>query len=223
METNIIVAQYIDNVFLVTCGNSVTLAKMFLRFQEYYESTKFKGKVFTFEKFKKWYSRGRKFTYYSDWGGFNIPGYVVDFFRTGAFNPLTPLELKLLNLIPIIPKDQKYYVIGSPSRSIDTKTHELAHSLYYLKPSYNLLVRRCLKRYTKENRVAIKKVKEYLINIKYDKSVILDELHAWLITERETLKSEKLWIKDFDKYRKELSLILKTSKALLQERLSLGE
>lgn len=217
MKTKIKVEQPIKNVFLVTCNNSVTLAKMFLRFQEYYESTKFRGKVFTFKTFKKWYSKGGKFTYYSDWGGFNIPGYVVDFFRTGAFSPLTPLEKKLLDMIPMFPKGERYYVIGSPPDSIDTKTHELAHAMFYLHPSYNLLIRRCLRRYTKENWVQIRKVKEYLLNIRYDKSVLIDELHAWIMTERETLKGKKLWNEDFDQYYRELNLIFKACKGLLQE------
>lgn len=210
------VSEPLERVFLITHTNSVTLAKMFLRFQEYYESPKFKGTIFTFKTFRKWYSKRGKFTYYSDWGGFNVPGYVIDFFRTGAFNPLTPLEQKLLDAIPVI-SDGQYYVIGAPPNSIDTKTHEIAHALYYLKPSYHKLVNKSLKLYNTRSRQAIKKVKDHLISIRYDKSVLKDELHAWLMTEKVELIEQRLWIPEFDQYHRELNLMLQTAKGVLQD------
>jgi len=55
-----------------------------LRFEEYYESPRFKGRIFTFDEYRKWYvknsPKGKKtgrFTYYSDWSGFNIPSYAL--------------------------------------------------------------------------------------------------------------------------------------------------
>ena len=54
-----------NNIYLLMFENQFELCSTMLRFQEYYESPKFKNKIFTLEEYKKWYSKGnKKFTYY---------------------------------------------------------------------------------------------------------------------------------------------------------------
>ena len=97
------VKEIIKNIFHISFSTQHELASTFLRFQEYYESPKFRGKIFSFYEYKKWYTanspKGKKtgkFTYYKDWGGFNIPSYVLKPFYQGKFNPLSNKEKKFL-------------------------------------------------------------------------------------------------------------------------------
>jgi hypothetical protein len=89
----------VDRIHLLTFDNQIDLTSTFLRFQEHYESPFFKGKYFTLDEFKEWYiktspngKKSGKFTYYTDWGGFNIPSYILKPFYNGAFNPLSENE-----------------------------------------------------------------------------------------------------------------------------------
>ena len=57
-----------------------TLALAFVRMQEFYESPRFCGRVFTLEEFSTWYSQAcghGEFTYPEDWSGFNVPSTAV--------------------------------------------------------------------------------------------------------------------------------------------------
>ena len=61
-------------VFLLRYQSQYELATTFLRFQEHYESRRFRNRVFSLEDFMDWYaSRFGGFTYYQDWAGFNLP------------------------------------------------------------------------------------------------------------------------------------------------------
>ena len=55
-------------IFLVEFDNQYDLAMTFLRYQEFYESPKFKGKRFTIIDFMEWYSKeyDGAFTYTKD-------------------------------------------------------------------------------------------------------------------------------------------------------------
>lgn len=113
------------------------LTSTFLRFQEHYESPKFRGKVFTLEEYMDWYAKNHgkdgHFTYLQDWRGFNIPSSVLQLFYEGKFDPLTRKEQALLDLFRGI--EGKFYVIGTYGRSKasrKTLRHEIAHALYYI-------------------------------------------------------------------------------------------
>src|ERR1700677_4556048 len=75
------------------------LTMTMLRFQEHFESPKFKNKFFSLEEFKAWYStttKSKKFTYYSDFNGFNFPSKTLKAFYAGKFDPLTVDEKQIL-------------------------------------------------------------------------------------------------------------------------------
>ncbi|HVY01919.1 MAG TPA: hypothetical protein VHA12_04110, partial [Candidatus Nanoarchaeia archaeon] len=93
------------NIFHIQFSTRLLLTSTFLRFQEHYESPKFRGKIFSLEEYKKWYisnsPKGKetgKFTYYEDWSGFNIPGHVLEPFFQGKFDPLSLEEQHFIKL-----------------------------------------------------------------------------------------------------------------------------
>jgi len=93
------------NIHLLTFENQFDITSTLLRFQEHYESPKFKGQFFTLEEFKEWYIKNSpkgietgEFTYYSDWNGFNIPSYVLRPFYENKFKNLSEAEKNILNI-----------------------------------------------------------------------------------------------------------------------------
>lgn len=135
--------EILKNVFHIQFPNQQELASAFLRFAEYYQNPFFKGKIFTLDEFREWYIKNSvngkktgKFTYYSDWDGFNIPSSVLETFYEGKFNPLSDREKKLLEVFKNKRKNN-FYIIGT-FRNISkaTKKHEIAHGLFNTNSEY---------------------------------------------------------------------------------------
>jgi uncharacterized protein with PQ loop repeat len=191
------VRQIKPYLYHVNFRNMYEMASMFLRFQEYYESPEFKGKVFTLKEFKKWYSKnfGRdgKFTYYEDWSGFNIPSEVLKPFYEGKFDPLSKKEKALLEEFKDVKGD--FYIIGTfdSYKYIDeTLRHEIAHAMFRYNPEYKKEIIAALGDEKYEDIVDVLKNKWG-----YNNSVIQDETHAFLLTNRELMTEAGL---NIDKY-----------------------
>lgn len=177
------------NIILLEFTNQKHMAESFLRFQEFYESPKFRAKVFTHEEFINWYSvayGNGEFTYCTDWNGFNFPSWIIKAFEHGLFNPLTDKEKAILKAVKDIP--EPFYVIGALKEDKLTLTHEVAHGLFYSRPSYKAIVLDVLNNYN------MKPLKKYLKSIGYCNEVLDDECQAFLISGMETseFKSKNL-------------------------------
>ena len=164
------------------------LASTFLRFQESYESPRFRGKVFTRAEFLSWYgksSKGSKSDYF-DWDGFNVPSRVFAPFYEGRYDPLDENEKALLALFAGVKGD--FYVIATSGKGSDPGTlrHELAHGRYATVPSYRSAAQALLKE------VPLSPVFAMLKRLGYDRSVWEDEAHAWLGDDDADLKAEGL-------------------------------
>ena len=206
------VREITKNIFHLKFSTQSELASTFLRFQEYYESPKFKGGVFTLEEYKKWYiansTQGKKtgkFTYYQDWTGFNIPSKVLKPFYQGQFDPLSDKEKGLLELFKD-KKDEKFYIIGTFGKSSALK-HEIAHGLFYTNESYKNEVLKILEEISK-------KTKEKINNMLrdtggYHQSVLTDELHAFVLCKNKKLKEKKIYTKALDDVSERLNKIFK--------------
>jgi hypothetical protein len=160
------------------------LAQTFLRFQEHYESPKFKGKIFSLSEFKEWYRKQHNglFTYYSDWDGFNIPSTVLLPFWYGKFNKLSTKEQLLINSLPN-PLYNRFYIIGTSEESRDaTLDHELVHSCYYIDTVYKHCVEDIIKSDIYKKR--LKYIKKYLKDLGYHKDVWYDEINAYLVADK---------------------------------------
>lgn len=161
------------------------LTKTMLRFQEHFESPKFRNQIFSLDQFKAWYitvpENKNKFNYYSKWSGFNFPSKILKPFYEGKFDPLTPEEKTILDLL----RDEtgKFYVIATFNNE-DLK-HETAHARFYIDPKYRKEVKKVIK--TIDAKPIFKTLKE----MGYDKSVWIDEVHAYL------LEDEAYFVKEF--------------------------
>ncbi len=181
-----------DRIHLLTFENQMDITSTFLRFQEYYESPKFREKFFTLEEFKAWYIKNSpkgivsgEFTYYFDWNGFNIPSYVLKPFYEGKFNPLTEQEKSFLDIF----KNEigTFYIIGIHKKA-KTKNqlleHEIAHGLFYTNNSYKIEVKKVLSQFD------VEVIKEELRQkAGYCEEVLEDEVHAYSIDEESNLKT----------------------------------
>lgn len=165
-----------EKIYLLVFDTQENLAKTFLRFQEHYECPKFKDKVFTLDEFKEWYVEQKgSFSYYSDWNGFNIPSRVLDLFRQGKFDLLTKEENKFLEAFDTA-KDP-YYIIGIHKEGEHgTLTHEIAHALFTVDPTYKTQVLSTIAEYDIKDIEAELREKSG-----YHEDVIKDEVHAYAI------------------------------------------
>jgi hypothetical protein len=122
-------------VILLSFRRRQTMALTLLRFQEHYESPRFKGTVFTLAQYKQWYTSVRgSFSYADDWAGFNFPDPILEPFKAGRFNPLTPAEREVLKALA--GQKGRFYVIATAQGNARALEHELAHAFYYLLPAY---------------------------------------------------------------------------------------
>jgi len=134
------VSEPFHGVIHVTFPTQESLARAFLRMQEYYECAfgNFRDRLFTREEFEAAYAKERgteECTYYTDWGGFNVPGNSVNKFLS-MFEPDSD-EKELVEIIENATTcGSRYYVIGTHENAGTTLNHELSHAFWYLHPAY---------------------------------------------------------------------------------------
>ncbi len=161
------------NSVWICADSQEELGNTFIRFQEYYEGPKFKGQIFTTGQIRAWYSStyGAN-TYQHDWSGYNFPSMVLKPFRDGLFDPLTNEEKNLIDLFRY--RHDSFYIIGAQTDGV--LRHELSHALYGYSVKYKISIDQLIKKYQKELKDTIK----YILDKGYDKSVINDELQAYI-------------------------------------------
>lgn len=165
--------QIANGIYLLRFKSQYELASTFLRFQEHYESSYFRRRVFSLEDYMDWYAaRFGAFTYLQDWSGFNVPSTAFDAFYDGRFNPLLRKEERLLRLFAHV--ERPFYVIGI-YRDDDLR-HELAHAMFFMRPAYRREIRAAMRQY---NTTALKR---HLASLSYHAHVLEDEVHAYLIS-----------------------------------------
>lgn len=184
-----ILKEIAPNIFNINFETQEKLASTFLRFQEHFESPKFKGKIFTLEEYKKWYIQNspkgketEKFTYYFDWNGFNIPSSVLEPFYKGDFDPLSEKEEAFLDLFRDKKQGEIFYIIGTHGESDYGKEalkHEIAHGLFFTNPKYKEEVLRILGEIPLGVRTEINGFLEKSGG--YHPDVWEDETHAYII------------------------------------------
>ncbi len=184
-----------DKIYLIIFENQFDITSTFLRFQEHYESPKFRGKIFSLEEFKKWYVQNSregkltgKFTYHHDWSGFNVPSYVLTPFYEGKFNPLSSKEKRILDMFK--KTEEPYYIIGIHKEMPHVASllkHEIAHGLFYTNKVYKKEVLTIL------NRFDTKSIRKLILQFEagYHEAVMDDETHAYTLASGIKLKSKE--------------------------------
>jgi hypothetical protein len=177
-EPEIKFKEILPRVFHIEFKNQLEITSTLMRFQEYFESPKFKNKIFTIKEYVKWYTdTNGKFSYFTDWNGFNFPSSVLKPFYDKKFKTLTKREKAVLNLFKNV--TGKFYIIGTheaKKKDLSLIRHEIAHALYYTDKEYRDSVNAIL-----EN-VDTSPINGVLARFGYHKSVFLDEVHAYLST-----------------------------------------
>jgi len=163
------------NSVWISADSQKELGETFIRFQEFYENptSKFRNQIFTLGQIKNFYSVEYGADLYSTtWVGFNFPSRVLVPFRQGLFDPLTSYEKELLDLLKY--RYDSFYIIGAQNNS--TLRHELSHAMYGYDAKYKTEIDNFIKKHKKK----FYKVSKHLIDTGYDKSVINDEIQAYI-------------------------------------------
>ena len=166
------------------------LTRTMLRFQEHYESPKYRGQIFSLKEFKEWYPTTRphgKFSYFRDWGGFNFPSRIVDPFFAGEFKNITEREKQVLDVVTRYYPDPFYVVGGFGSlqsadaieRTLGTLQHEVGHSFYFRDPVYKAKVDEILAR---AHQPSVQAMRKQFVEMGYHSAVLQDEVHAYFLS-----------------------------------------
>lgn len=221
MENKIVRKHYTmtmdrNRVIHVHFDTQYHLTSSFMRLQEFYESPykEIRECFFTVEDFMDRYadSRDGKFTYFEDWIGFNVPGYIVmafirEFGIIGLGKNLMKKEKCLLediaNLSGCHPSsyvegvDERFYVIGTyGNRTIRDYEHEYAHAMFYLFPKYK---REMMKLNREVSASARKKMEKEMISLGYHRGVFSDEIQAYISTENPRSIESRFNIRNFSR------------------------
>lgn len=181
------ISNITNKIIRVSSSSTIELAKHFIRFQEYYESPYWRGKIFTIEEYEAWYKKTNgAFTYYQDWIGFNIPSWVLKPFYSGLFSPLSNKEIDLLNLFTN--RNDDFYIIGSQDNN--SLEHELAHGFFYTIKEYRDSVTKIIS----DNKEHLQTLFSYLANSEYHEVTHIDEAHAYAGVDIEFIKKKSISI-----------------------------
>lgn len=166
------IAQLQPQIWLAEFADCAAMCQTLMRFQEHYESPRFKGQVFTRAELLDWYT-----PIYGEynWDGFNFPSRVLTAFRAGKFNPLDNEERAFLDLCaPVC--DDEYVIIVDRSRS--ALLHEYAHAMYAVVPEYRKAVDAVLAEGLKQN---LGHIFVALEKMGYERKVLMDEAQAYMV------------------------------------------
>jgi len=161
------------------------MGMLFLRYQEYYESTnnKFRGIPFKIFDYMEWYVKHNKkksFTYPEDFVGYNIPSEIIFeclFSIPKNDNNNYDFEMELIcDKCNKASKDKPFYLIAGADTT--TFKHELAHGLWYTNIRYRLEMIELLNNLPTNIKLdCYKKLSKH-----YTKEVLPDELQAYMAT-----------------------------------------
>lgn len=203
------IKNYQDKIYLVFFKDYQSLCSTFMRIQEFQDSPKYRNKIFSGKEFFNYYravTKNDSFTYFEDWAGFNVSDKCFTPFFNKKFNPLYKREQKLLKTFkPMYDKNNTFYVLGlvKGTKKTEELKHELAHALFYLDPEYKRAVLKALKPYKFND------VKKVILGLGYSKSVLYDEIHAYVAHDLSYLVSHYKSCKKYSKLSQKLRSLFK--------------
>ena len=216
--------QYLSSITLFHCGDHIwtikisdshSRAMVFLRSQEYYESAfeEIIKKQFKFSDYMNLYKQHygkQKFTYGSDWSGFNIPSNVLEecMFNVpqDEINTYDKIMLSIIHTIKQQEGDNKYYLLGVNELNNDLLEHEFAHAMYFTLPEYKSV----MDNLTNSCDVAIRDgMFKCITDYGYADHVLMDEMQAYMSTGLGR-KMTELKIKNIDEFCKKYRSIFDT-------------
>lgn len=195
----IAVTEIEPRTYHLVFDNQRDLAQTLMRLQEYYEgpNDSIRGHYFTLEEFLHQYTDAQgRFGYTTDWGGFNVPGHVVEAWRT-LFSERDGLTHKERQMMQVLDEaragsSDPWYMIATGQGDLRTIRHELAHARYYLNHSYREGCDALLAELHPRDR---RHMGRRLIRMGYTPAVESDEIQAYLSTS--TAKELGKWFDEF--------------------------
>lgn len=169
------------DIFVVCVKNQYDLGMLFLKAQEFYESPKFSNKKFSIWDYFDWYSKnhGGVFSYPKDYSGYNLPLKVAR--KCYKINSIeSPYDLIFKKILRSI-KSLDGYLIGVDNLKSCLFMHELCHGLYYTNSEYRERMDDITKNIAKSS---LQKFSKNLKSKGYCSSVLLDEIQAYMATEK---------------------------------------
>ena len=186
-------------IFALVIKDDKLRARVFLRYQEFYESDSdsFRGKGFKWKDYIDFYKEKTKkdyFSYHEDFAGYNVPCDTIEACIT-KIPDLNVYDMIMFSVVDTIKKiigSDKYYLIGIDQSNGEDPSliyHEVAHGLWFSDPIYKAKMTRVIN--NMDERVKnqmLKKIQGY----GYGDNVYDDELQAYMST---GLGSEMKWIR----------------------------
>lgn len=177
-----------NEIIIIVVPDQYDRAMLFFKVQEFYESANknFKDSKFSVWDYFKWYGKKYKtgcFSYPKDFTGFNLPLIVAK--KCYEINKIeTPYDEKMIEIInKFFINGEKKYLIGVDSLKTSTYKHEMAHAFYYTNIKYKNEMDDITKKIPKKEK---NKLAKNLLKLGYCKSVVDDEIQAYLSTERDS-------------------------------------
>jgi hypothetical protein len=176
-------------IFAVVIKDDRLRARVFMRYQEFYESDSdtFRGKGFKWKDFVKFYKEKTKnkiFTYHKDWAGYNIPCNSIEscIALIPDLNFYDLIMFSVVDTIKNIIGDDDYYLIGIDQSNGDDPSliyHEVAHGLWFSSPEYKYQQKNNIEDMNPSVRDQLSKK---ISGMGYGQNVIDDEIQAYLST-----------------------------------------
>ena len=176
-------------IFAVVIKDDKLRSRVFLRYQEFYESDSdsFRGKSFKWNDYIKFYKEKTKrdyFSYHEDYAGYNVPCDTIEACKAKIpdLNIYDMIMFSVTDTIKKLVGDSPYYLIGIDQDNGDDPSlifHEVAHGLWFSDPDYkNKMTEQINKMDSKVKDKMIDKIKAY----GYGDNVYMDELQAYMAT-----------------------------------------
>jgi hypothetical protein len=176
-------------IFAVVIKDDRLRARVFMRYQEFYESDSdtFRGKGFKWKDFVKFYKEKTKnkiFTYHKDWAGYNIPCNSIEscIALIPDLNFYDLIMFSVVDTIKNIVGDDDYYLIGIDQSNGEDPSliyHEVAHGLWFSSPEYKYQQKNNIEDMNPSVRDQLSKK---ISGMGYGQNVIDDEIQAYLST-----------------------------------------
>lgn len=176
-------------VFAVVIKDDYLRSRVFLRYQEFYESDSetFRGKGFKWKDFVDYYKKKTEqeiFTYHEDWSGYNIPCDTIESCMT-VIPDLNFFDLIMFCIVDTIKEkvgSDKFYLIGIDQSTGEDPSliyHEMAHALWFVDPTYKAKMESIIRGM---NKTTLSKLMKLIGGMGYGQNVVPDEVQAYMST-----------------------------------------
>lgn len=176
-------------IFAVVIKDDKLRARVFMRYQEFYESDSetFRGKGFKWVDFVDYYKEKTKndiLSYHEDWAGYNIPCDSIESCMAliPDMNYFDLIMFSIVDTIKNLVGNNKFYLIGidqHDGEDLDLIYHELAHGLWFSSVQYKNLQLNNISRLQPNVKESMS---SRIRNMGYGENVVEDEIQAYLST-----------------------------------------